>query len=115
MKMSGPPAGGPRSLNTRPVTSLMSAGYLTVGISSVKRIQGTYLLATLQSIMSKSSPEEHASMVVVLLLADFDASWREATVQEIETRFPSELRAGHLLVLHVTQHFYPPLQGDLPV
>lgn len=93
----------------------MFAGYLAVGISSVRRLHETYLLSTLQSIVSKSSPEELASMVVVLLLADFDASWREATVKEIASRFPSELEEGHLLVLHVPQHFYPPLQGAVPV
>uniref|UniRef100_H3CM04 Zgc:101663 n=1 Tax=Tetraodon nigroviridis TaxID=99883 RepID=H3CM04_TETNG len=85
--------------------------YLAVGISSVKRIKGMYLLSTLESIMSQSSPEERASMVVVLLLADFDASWRNATVTQIQSRFPSELDQGHLLVLHVAQDFYPPLQG----
>lgn len=93
----------------------MFAGYLAVGISSVRRLHETYLLSTLQSIVSQSSPEELASMVVVLLLADFDASWREATVKEIASRFPSELEEGHLLVLHVPQHFYPPLQGAVPV
>lgn len=50
-------------------------------------------------------------MVVVLLLADFDAGWRSATVKEIRSRFGSELEAGNLLVLHVAQEFYPPLQG----
>lgn len=50
-------------------------------------------------------------MVVVLLLADFDAGWRSATVKEIWSRFASELEAGNLLVLHVAQEFYPPLQG----
>lgn len=74
-----------------------------------------YLMSTLQSIKSQSSPEERASMVVVLLLADFDASWRNDTVKEIQTRFPSELEEGHLVVLHVAQDFYPPLQGALPV
>lgn len=73
-----------------------------------------YLLSTLQSIMSQSSPEERASMVVVLLLADFDASWRNATVAEIQSKFPSELEDGHLVVLHVAQDFYPPLQGANP-
>ncbi|CAF95652.1 unnamed protein product, partial [Tetraodon nigroviridis] len=87
--------------------------YLAVGISSVKRIKGMYLLSTLESIMSQSSPEERASMVVVLLLADFDASWRNATVTQIQSRFPSELDQGHLLVLHVAQDFYPPLQEEL--
>lgn len=50
-------------------------------------------------------------MVVVLLLADFDGGWRDATVREIQTRFPSELEDGLLVVLHVPRNFYPPLQG----
>lgn len=74
-----------------------------------------YLLSTLHSVMSQSSPEERASMVVVVLLADFDASWRNATVKEIQSRFPSELEEGQLVVLHVAEDFYPPLQGARPV
>lgn len=93
------------------LTALAFAGYLAVGISSVRRIKGMYLLSTLQSIVSQSSPEERASMVVVVLLADFDAGWRNATVAQIQSRFPSELDQGQLLVLHVAQDFYPPLQG----
>lgn len=50
-------------------------------------------------------------MVVVVLLADFDVSWRVATVSEIKTVFASELEQGQLVVLHVPQDLYPPLTG----
>ncbi|XP_056155956.1 alpha-1,3-mannosyl-glycoprotein 4-beta-N-acetylglucosaminyltransferase C-like [Lampris incognitus] len=85
--------------------------FLTVGLASVKRKKGSYLLPTLRSLFSQSSPEERASMVVVVLLADFSASWREATVGEIKTAFTSELEQGQLLVLYVPQQYYPPLKG----
>ncbi|KAI3357766.1 hypothetical protein L3Q82_015534, partial [Scortum barcoo] len=85
--------------------------YLSVGLSSVKRSKGSYLIPTLQSLFSQSSPQERSSMVVVLLLADFDISWRVATVREIKTTFPSELVQGQLVVLHVPQETYPPLTG----
>ncbi|XP_044067068.1 alpha-1,3-mannosyl-glycoprotein 4-beta-N-acetylglucosaminyltransferase C-like isoform X2 [Siniperca chuatsi] len=85
--------------------------YLSVGLSSVKRKKGSYLIATLQSLFSQSSPEERSSMVVVVLLADFDVSWRVATVREIKTAFASELEQGHLVVLHVPQDWYPPVTG----
>ncbi|XP_070766444.1 alpha-1,3-mannosyl-glycoprotein 4-beta-N-acetylglucosaminyltransferase C [Enoplosus armatus] len=85
--------------------------YLSVGLSSVKRTKGSYLIPTLQSLFSQSSPEERSSMVVVVLLADFDVSWRITTVGEIEKAFASELEQGHLVVLHVPQDWYPPVTG----
>lgn len=50
-------------------------------------------------------------MVVVVLLADFDVSWRVDTVKEIKSAFASELEKGHLLVIHVPQDWYPPITG----
>ncbi|CAJ1055120.1 alpha-1%2C3-mannosyl-glycoprotein 4-beta-N-acetylglucosaminyltransferase C-like [Xyrichtys novacula] len=85
--------------------------YLSIGISSVKRQKGKYLIPTLRSLFSQSSPDERSSMVVVVLLADFDVSWRVSTVKEIRTEFNSELDQGQLLVLHVSQECYPPLTG----
>ncbi|XP_067447367.1 alpha-1,3-mannosyl-glycoprotein 4-beta-N-acetylglucosaminyltransferase C [Thunnus thynnus] len=85
--------------------------FLSVGLSSVKRKKGSYLIPTLQSLFSQSSPEERSSMVVVVLLADFDVSWRVTTVREIKTAFALELEQGHLVVLHVPEEWYPPLTG----
>ncbi|XP_069564538.1 alpha-1,3-mannosyl-glycoprotein 4-beta-N-acetylglucosaminyltransferase C [Brachyistius frenatus] len=85
--------------------------FLSVGLSSVKRKKGSYLVPTLHSLFSQSSPEERSSMVVVVLLADFDVSWRVATVVEIKTAFASELEQGQLVVLHIPQEWYPPVTG----
>ncbi|XP_034447865.1 alpha-1,3-mannosyl-glycoprotein 4-beta-N-acetylglucosaminyltransferase C-like [Hippoglossus hippoglossus] len=85
--------------------------YLSVGMSSINRKKGSYLIPTLQSLFQQSSSEERSAMVVVVLLADFDASWRIATVREIKTAFASELEQGQLVVIHVPEDWYPPLTG----
>ncbi|KAM4737984.1 alpha-1,3-mannosyl-glycoprotein 4-beta-N-acetylglucosaminyltransferase C [Anableps anableps] len=85
--------------------------FLAVGLSSVKRKKGSYLVPTLQSLFSQSSPEERSSMVVVVLIADFDVSWMISTLREINSTFASELDQGQLLVIHVSQEWYPPLTG----
>ncbi|KAF7663919.1 hypothetical protein LDENG_00194610 [Lucifuga dentata] len=85
--------------------------FLTIGLASVKRKKGSYLLSTLHSLFNQSSPEELSSMVVVVLLADFDATWRAKTVEEIKVEFTANLKQGQLVVLHVPQGCYPPLTG----
>ncbi|XP_036389388.1 alpha-1,3-mannosyl-glycoprotein 4-beta-N-acetylglucosaminyltransferase C-like [Megalops cyprinoides] len=85
--------------------------YLTVGLSSIKRKRGSYLLDTLQSIFSQSSEEELKQMVVVVLLADFDMEWKRQMVSDILGRFPLPILRGQLLVIHAPQEHYPPLEG----
>ncbi|KAI2649968.1 Alpha-1,3-mannosyl-glycoprotein 4-beta-N-acetylglucosaminyltransferase C [Labeo rohita] len=85
--------------------------YLTVGLSSVKRAKGTYLQDTLQSIFSASSEEELDQMVIVVLLADFDISWIQQTVEKITDEFHRRLSKGQLLIIHASENNYPPLAG----
>lgn len=84
-------------------------------MSSVRRKKGSYLVPTLRSLFSQSSPKERAAMVVVVLLADFDTSWRMETATEIKTTFAPELEQGQLVVVHVPQDSYPPLTGEADV
>ncbi|XP_061124720.1 alpha-1,3-mannosyl-glycoprotein 4-beta-N-acetylglucosaminyltransferase C-like [Syngnathus typhle] len=91
-----------------PVTQMR---HLCIGLSSVKRKKGSYLIPTLVSLFSRSSPEEHSSMVVVVLLADSDVNWLTTTVTEIKSEFSSALEQGHLLVIHVPEENYPPTTG----
>ncbi|XP_028309435.1 alpha-1,3-mannosyl-glycoprotein 4-beta-N-acetylglucosaminyltransferase C isoform X2 [Gouania willdenowi] len=85
--------------------------YLTIGMSSVKRKKGSYLIPTLESVFSQSSPQELSSLQVVVLLADFDLSWIMDTVKRIKEGFSSELDQGQLLIIHVPQVWYPPVTG----
>ena len=98
----------PCRASTPPV---LRPGFLTIGLASVKRKKGSYLLPTLASLFSQSSSKERASMVVVVLLAEFDPVWRGVTLDEIRAAHPSELDKGQLLVIHVPPQFYPPLTG----
>ncbi|KAK6472214.1 alpha-1,3-mannosyl-glycoprotein 4-beta-N-acetylglucosaminyltransferase C-like [Huso huso] len=85
--------------------------YLTVGLSSVKRKRGNYLLETLKSIFEQSSNEELKEMVVVVHLADFDQAWNSKVVKDISRKFSHHVLSGHLIVIHAPQEHYPPLQG----
>ncbi|XP_016534031.1 alpha-1,3-mannosyl-glycoprotein 4-beta-N-acetylglucosaminyltransferase C-like [Poecilia formosa] len=76
--------------------------YLTIGLASVKRKKGSYLLETIKSIFDQSSYEELKEIVVVVHLADFALAWCENVVQEITRKF-----AHHII------HFYMMLEDDV--
>ncbi|XP_035646186.2 alpha-1,3-mannosyl-glycoprotein 4-beta-N-acetylglucosaminyltransferase C-like isoform X1 [Oncorhynchus keta] len=85
--------------------------YLTIGLSSVKRKRGNYLMETIKSIFDQSSYEELKEIVVVVHLADFDLAWCENLVQDISRKFAHHIIAGHLLVIHAPEEYYPSLDG----
>ncbi|XP_049430645.1 alpha-1,3-mannosyl-glycoprotein 4-beta-N-acetylglucosaminyltransferase C-like [Epinephelus fuscoguttatus] len=85
--------------------------YLTIGLSSVKRKKGNYLLETIKSIFDQSSYEELKEIVVVVHLADFDLVWCENLVQEITRKFAHHIIAGRLLVIQAPEEYYPSLVG----
>lgn len=86
-------------------------GYLTIGLSSVKRKKGNYLLETIKSIFEQSSYEELKEIAVVVQLADFDSAWCEGMVQDISQKFAHHIIAGRLIVIHVPEDYYPVLDG----
>ncbi|XP_048463305.1 alpha-1,3-mannosyl-glycoprotein 4-beta-N-acetylglucosaminyltransferase C-like [Rhincodon typus] len=92
-------------------TAPKSRKFLSIGISTVKRVRENYLMDTLQSIFERSSYEELEQMVVVIYLADFDVSWNLKTTEEIKAKFTSHISAGHLLVIQCSKHIYPRLAG----
>ncbi|XP_006003515.1 alpha-1,3-mannosyl-glycoprotein 4-beta-N-acetylglucosaminyltransferase C [Latimeria chalumnae] len=85
--------------------------YLTIGLSSVKRKKGNYLLETLKSIFDQSSYEELKEIIVVVHLADFDLSWCENVIQDISRKFAHHVISGRLMVIHAPEEYYPMLDG----
>ncbi|KAM4572424.1 alpha-1,3-mannosyl-glycoprotein 4-beta-N-acetylglucosaminyltransferase C-like isoform 1-T2 [Odontesthes bonariensis] len=85
--------------------------YLTIGLASVKRKKGNYLLETIKSIFDQSSYEELKEIVVVVHLADFDLVWCENLVQEMNRKFAHHIIAGRLLVIQTPEEYYPSLDG----
>ncbi|XP_029452929.1 alpha-1,3-mannosyl-glycoprotein 4-beta-N-acetylglucosaminyltransferase C [Rhinatrema bivittatum] len=85
--------------------------YLTIGLSSVKRKKGNYLLETIKSIFEQSSYEELKEISVVVHLADFDLSWCESIVLDISRKFAHHIISGRLIVIHAPEEYYPVLDG----
>nr|XP_056701213.1 alpha-1,6-mannosyl-glycoprotein 4-beta-N-acetylglucosaminyltransferase-like [Euleptes europaea] len=85
--------------------------FLTIGLCSVKRKKGNYLLETLRSIFEQSTHDELNKMVVVVHLADPDREWNVQVVTNIAKRFAHQILLGRLLVIHAPHEYYPSLQG----
>ncbi|XP_068117064.1 alpha-1,3-mannosyl-glycoprotein 4-beta-N-acetylglucosaminyltransferase C-like [Hyperolius riggenbachi] len=88
-----------------------SKRFLTIGISSVKRAKGDYLLTTLESIFSHCSHSELEELIVVVYLANFKHSVNTAIAEEIKKHYSLEVSAGRLLVISSYSNAYPPLEG----
>nr|XP_033806927.1 alpha-1,3-mannosyl-glycoprotein 4-beta-N-acetylglucosaminyltransferase C [Geotrypetes seraphini]XP_033806928.1 alpha-1,3-mannosyl-glycoprotein 4-beta-N-acetylglucosaminyltransferase C [Geotrypetes seraphini]XP_033806929.1 alpha-1,3-mannosyl-glycoprotein 4-beta-N-acetylglucosaminyltransferase C [Geotrypetes seraphini]XP_033806930.1 alpha-1,3-mannosyl-glycoprotein 4-beta-N-acetylglucosaminyltransferase C [Geotrypetes seraphini]XP_033806932.1 alpha-1,3-mannosyl-glycoprotein 4-beta-N-acetylgluco len=85
--------------------------FLTIGLSSVKRKKGNYLLETIKSIFEQSSYEELKEISVVVHLADFDLSWRDSIVLDISRKFAHHIISGRLMIIHAPEEYYPVLEG----
>ncbi|KAL2295541.1 hypothetical protein Nmel_017956 [Mimus melanotis] len=85
--------------------------FLAVGMASVQRPRGFYLLATLQSLFSQSTEEELQEMVVVVHLADTNPGWNVRVAATIAQKFARHILLGQLLLIHVPPEFYPTLEG----
>ncbi|KAM7032553.1 alpha-1,6-mannosyl-glycoprotein 4-beta-N-acetylglucosaminyltransferase-like isoform 1-T8 [Acridotheres tristis] len=85
--------------------------FLAVGMASVQRPRGFYLLATLQSLFSQSTEEELQEMVVVVHLADTDPGWNVRVAAAITQKFARHILLGQLLLIHAPPEFYPTLEG----
>ncbi|XP_075061423.1 alpha-1,3-mannosyl-glycoprotein 4-beta-N-acetylglucosaminyltransferase C [Mixophyes fleayi] len=85
--------------------------FLTIGLSSVKRKKGNYLLETIKSVFEQSSYEELKEIAVVVHLAEFDLTWCESIVQDISRKFSHHIIAGRLAIIHTPVQFYPVLEG----
>ncbi|NXQ54934.1 MGT4C acetylglucosaminyltransferase, partial [Anthoscopus minutus] len=85
--------------------------FLAVGMASVQRPRGFYLLATLQSLFSQSTEEELQEMVVVVHLADTDSGWNMRIATTIAQKFAHHILLGRLLLIHTPPEFYPSLEG----
>ncbi|XP_027631810.1 alpha-1,6-mannosyl-glycoprotein 4-beta-N-acetylglucosaminyltransferase-like isoform X1 [Tupaia chinensis] len=82
---------------------------LTLGISSMQRPQGSYLLDTLQSLFSASSLSEQKHFLVLVHLADPDPKWLDQMISNISTLFKPYIQARQLVVINTPLKSYLPL------
>ncbi|KAI4579390.1 hypothetical protein MJT46_000758 [Ovis ammon polii x Ovis aries] len=88
-----------------------SPGLLTIGISSMKRPQRSYLLDTLESLFYSSSLSEQKHFIVLVHLADPDPMWHSQMISNISTIFKPYIQASQLVVINTPLKSYLPLKS----
>ncbi|KAF5915748.1 hypothetical protein HPG69_011561 [Diceros bicornis minor] len=79
---------------------------LTIGMSSVPRPRGSYLLDTLQSLFFASSSSEQKHFIVLVHLADPDPKWLDQMSANISTLFKPYIHARQLVVINTPLKSY---------
>ncbi|XP_062579182.1 alpha-1,3-mannosyl-glycoprotein 4-beta-N-acetylglucosaminyltransferase C-like isoform X2 [Saccostrea cucullata] len=82
-------------------------GFLTIGIPSVKRRNMTYLENTLQSLVSKASPEDRGRVIIVVFLTDSNHTWVIHRAKEVYKRFKEHVDSGFIQIVHPPHILYP--------
>ncbi|XP_057584885.1 alpha-1,3-mannosyl-glycoprotein 4-beta-N-acetylglucosaminyltransferase C-like isoform X2 [Hippopotamus amphibius kiboko] len=89
----------------------MEKKLLTIGISSMQRSQGSYLVDTLQSLFFSSSLSEQKHFIVLVHLADPDPTWCGQMISNISTIFKPYIQASQLVVINTPPKSYLPLKN----
>jgi len=97
------------------------AGFLTIGISSIRRVNGpAYLLETLSSLSEHTTATEKDEVSVVVFLADFDAEYNNESVAAILKQHREDIASGFISLVQVSSSYYPQMTrlkrnfGDAP-
>ncbi|XP_076054363.1 alpha-1,6-mannosyl-glycoprotein 4-beta-N-acetylglucosaminyltransferase-like [Oratosquilla oratoria] len=80
--------------------------FLTVGISSVWR-RDDYLTRSLDSLCRSTSTHEKKQTLVLVLLADADATLRSSRASSLAVRYEREIELGFIRVLQPPADMYP--------
>ena len=90
----------------------MFSGFLTLGIPSIKRLNGhVYIAQTVESLIINTTPTQRDDIVVVVFLADFDTQHNDKVTVILTTAYPDHIQSGLLQIVTVNPSFYPPLDG----
>jgi len=101
--------------------SVNFTGYLTIGVPSIRRINGpAYLLETLASLKEHTTASEKSEVSVVVFLAETNADYNNETITAILEQHSDDIVSGFITIIQVSSSYYPQLSnlkrnfGDAP-
>uniref|UniRef100_A0A673G941 Alpha-1,3-mannosyl-glycoprotein 4-beta-N-acetylglucosaminyltransferase B-like n=1 Tax=Sinocyclocheilus rhinocerous TaxID=307959 RepID=A0A673G941_9TELE len=80
---------------------------LVLGVPTVHRQKQSYLVNTLQSLLYDLSTAERKDIVIVVFVAETNATFVNAVVQTVQTNLPDAVRSGVIEVISPSPHYYP--------
>ncbi|XP_073676873.1 alpha-1,3-mannosyl-glycoprotein 4-beta-N-acetylglucosaminyltransferase B [Garra rufa] len=84
---------------------------LVLGVPTVHRQKQSYLVNTLQSLLYDLSPAERKDIVIVVFVAETNATFVNAVVQNVQTNLPDAVSSGVIEVISPSPHYYPDLNN----
>ncbi|KAL1261827.1 hypothetical protein QQF64_007092 [Cirrhinus molitorella] len=84
---------------------------LVLGVPTVHRQKQSYLVNTLQSLLYDLSPAERKDIVIVVFVAETNATFVNAVVQSVQTNLPDAVSSGVIEVISPSPHYYPDLNN----
>lgn len=88
---------------------LFVSGFMTIGIPTVWRKNGSYIVQTVRSLIKNMDSKELSSTVLVIFTADFKSEYNQDVVDRVKRNFPEHIDSGLIEVIAVTETAYPPL------
>ena len=88
------------------------AGFLTIGILTVKRkgdLGVTYLLQTLASLVAMATSQEQQEITLVIFLADFDLNYNQHLLHAIKQVYSDHIDTGFIHIMMEPRGLYPKL------
>ncbi|KTF98225.1 hypothetical protein cypCar_00042457 [Cyprinus carpio] len=84
---------------------------LVLGVPTVHRQKQSYLVNTLQSLLYDLSTAERKDIVIVVFVAETNATFVKAVVQSVQTNLPDAVSSGVIEVISPSPHYYPDLSN----
>ena len=80
---------------------------IVIGIPTVKRDKQSYLVETIDNLISNMDEEEQNDTMIVLFVGETDLDYVRTVAQEIRTRFASYIDSGFFEIIAPAASYYP--------
>ncbi|XP_052006309.1 alpha-1,3-mannosyl-glycoprotein 4-beta-N-acetylglucosaminyltransferase B-like isoform X2 [Xyrauchen texanus] len=80
---------------------------LVLGVPTVHRQQQSYLVNTLQSLLYDLSTAERKDIVIIVFVAETNATFVNAVAKSIRDNIPDAVSSGLIEVISPSTHYYP--------
>ncbi|CAD7076635.1 unnamed protein product [Hermetia illucens] len=84
---------------------------IALGVPTVKRDKQSYLMATLQNVISNMDDAEQNETVIVVFIGETDMDYVTLVAKQIEVRFAQYVENGLIEVIAPTSSYYPNLDN----
>lgn len=80
---------------------------IVLGIPTVKREKQSYLLSTMNSLITHMDEEERNDTLIVVYIGETDQEWISLVSKQIEVRFSSYVESGLIHIIAPPPTYYP--------